>query len=228
MSHYVKKYFNELNKPEQMLIFLHGYNGCVDDIDKSLQYLTARLPNTVIIAPEAETVSEKNPLKKQWYSLRAVDKDDKRRQPDTPLSELVAIYNRYDLFLSKRAQEINLWITQWQKEYGISNENTIIAGFSQGGMLACYTALTRDNFDGKCLMFSAVVAGADGLSENQKSYPKTYLFHGDKDVSVNFKTMPFSVEWLSHHQIKTKTFVYKDLAHAITEKELDDAVRVIK
>lgn len=227
MSHYVKKYFNPKNTLTQMLVFLHGYNGCVDDVDYALSFLSEHLPNTIIIAPEAEMVSEKNPLKKQWYSLRAVDKDDKRRQPDTPLSELVAIYNRYDSFLSNRAQEINWWITQWQKEYGVDNQKTIIAGFSQGGMLACYTALTRENFDGKCLMFSAVVAGAEGLSKEQKSNPYVVLFHGDKDVSVNFKTMPFSVEWLSKHQILTKSYVYHGLAHTMIEDELRDAVKEI-
>lgn len=227
MSHYVKKYFNDKNEIKQMLVFLHGYNGCVDDIDYALSFLSQGLPNAIIIAPEAEMVSEKNPLKKQWYSLRAVDKDDKRRCPDTTLSELVGIYNQYDSFLSKRAGQINLWINQWQKEYGICNQKTIIAGFSQGGMLACYTALTRENFDGKCLMFSSVVAGAEGLSKEQKSNPYVVLFHGDKDVSVNFKTMPFSLNWLNEHQIKTKSYVYKDLAHSMTEDELSDAIKEI-
>lgn len=227
MSHYVKKYYNHDNPIRQMLIFLHGYNGEVADIDNSLKFLSEKLSNTVIVAPQADEISEKNPLKKQWYSLRAVDKEDKRRDNGTPLAELIKIYNQYDVFLREKARQINLWINQWQEEYGLDNEKIVIAGFSQGGMLACYTALTRENFNGKCLMFSAVVAGGESLEKEQNSCPDTFLFHGENDVSVNYKTMAFSEDWLKRHRINTKSFVYRNLAHTIVEDELSDAVAII-
>ncbi len=228
MSHYVKKYFKAEKNAKKLFVFLHGYNGCVQDIDNSIKFLSDNLPEVLIVAPEAETPCEKNVQKRQWYSLWEHDSADERRKPETSLEQLTDIYNRYGESLHVRADEINLLIDELQKNSGIGNKDTIIGGFSQGAMLACYTALTRCAFDGMLLMFSGVVAGAQKLALEQKSYPETFLFHGKDDVSVNYKTMDFSLDWLQKHQLTCTAYRYDNLAHKMREDELSAVVEIIR
>jgi phospholipase/carboxylesterase len=180
------------------------------------------------LTPESTEVCEKNPQKKQWYSLRRFDPDDQRRNPALSLGQLTEIYRHYGPLIRPVADDLNNLIDSVQRETGILDSNTAVAGFSQGAMLACFTALTRRGFDGKCLMFAGVVAGADELEKEVRSAPKTYLFHGQDDTSVNFKTMEFSKNWLTDHLIETKAQSYAELAHRMREDELADAVKILK
>ncbi len=227
MSHYVKKYFNLEKKGKKLLIFLHGYNGCVQDIEYTLNFFKGKIPDLNVVAPEAAMACEKNSEKRQWYSLWAHDPQDERRKIDTPVEKLIEIYNRFGDDLSENALEINAYIDSLQQELGVDNRHTIIAGFSQGAMLACYVALSRPDFDGKCLMFSGVVAGADCLAKEQKSFPDIYLLHGKDDVTVSYKTVDFSETWLREHGLKPVVRRYEALAHKMRDDELDDAVAAI-
>lgn len=227
MSHYVKKYFNTEEKAEILLVFLHGYNGTVQDIEYAVNFLQQNLSDFLIVAPEAQEACEKNPQKKQWYSLWEYDPHDERRNPEVAVDVLADIYNRFGHKLKEKALEINELIDALQEETGIDNAHTVIAGFSQGAMLACYTALSRSHFDGKCLMFSGVVAGAASLAVEQRSFPKIYLFHGKDDVSVNYKTVEFSEKWLRAHGTEPVVRRYDGLAHKMRDDELQDAVSVI-
>ncbi len=227
MSHYVKKYFNTEEKVEKLLVFLHGYNGTIQDIEYAVNFFKEKMPNMVIVTPEAETACEKNSQKRQWYSLWAHDPHDERRNPEVSVEVLADIYNRFGGELKEVSAEINKLIDTLQKETRIDNKHTIIAGFSQGAMLACYTALSRPDFDGKCLMFSGVVAGAEALAHEQKSFPEIYLFHGKDDVTVNYKTVDYSLAWLREHKLRPEVRCYDALAHRMREDELSDAVSVI-
>lgn len=227
MSHYVKKYFNFGKKTSKLFVFLHGYNGNLQDIEYAINFFREKMPDVMIAAPEAENSCEKNPQKRQWYSLWEHDPRDERRNPEVPLDRLTEIYSRFGESLRRNAAEINKLIDALQQETGIDNLHTFIGGFSQGAMLACYTALTRKEFDGKCLMFSGVVAGAPLLAADQQSFPDIYLFHGKDDVSVNYKTLDFSLEWLRNHGLHPEERRYDGLAHRMREDELEDAVKVM-
>lgn len=227
MSQYIKNYFNSSQTPTKLMFFLHGYNGDTADIESAARFFSQNKQELLILTPESAMISEKNPAKKQWYSLWEFDPEDRRRKQETSLSELIEIYNRFGNSLHNAAKLINTMINEQQQKYGINNQNTIIAGFSQGAMLACYTALSRPDFTGKCFMFSGVVAGADSLEKEQNSTPSTYLFHGKNDLTVNYKTMDYSLGWLEKHHISTRAFRYEDTAHRLTEPALTDALKFI-
>jgi phospholipase/carboxylesterase len=226
MSQIMKKYYNTVQNPKRLMFFLHGYNGCAEDIEQAVRPF-ATLDDLLIVTPQAGQVSEKNTQKRQWYSLRAFDPADRRRCPDTPTDELMSIYDRYGDVLLETASALNCLIDEVQDQTGVDNAHTVIAGFSQGAMLACFTALTRFGFDGRCFMFSGVTAGASVLESHQKSKPRTYLFHGQDDTVVNFKTSARSQQWLEAHGVPVTARTYEHLAHRIVEDETDDALRCL-
>lgn len=88
MSVYKYKAFKSGSKVSRLIIFLHGYNSCIEDVEPFAEMLLQHLDNTLVVMPEADTQSERNPLKKQWYALVDVDPDRKRRKPETPQTKL--------------------------------------------------------------------------------------------------------------------------------------------
>lgn len=228
MSLEVKKIIQTAPAPKKLMIFLHGYNGDVSDIESSALFLSQNSSDLVIVLPESNELSEKNDAKKQWYSMWEFDPEDKRRDQKTTLENLLDVYDKYGDSLALAAREINTLIDHLQSKFQIENKNTSIAGFSQGAMLACFTALSRKDFDGKCLMFSGVVAGANHLEKDQKSTPDTYLFHGKADTTVNYKTLNSSLNWLKNHAVNATPFCYEGLTHRLSHDVLTDAAKILK
>lgn len=220
MSHYVHKCYNKGKTPHKLVFFIHGYNGSAADIDYAAQMLLAKLDNVCLVLPEATDVCEKNPEKKQWFSLRQFDSQDLRRNPQTSVEQVVDIYNHVGEDMLKVARNLNQMLDEAQQEYQIGDDNTYIMGFSQGAMLAIFTSLIRKNPVKACFALSGIVAGKDELAKHILSHPKVFMFHGKEDLSVQYKTLDFSLNWLAEHHIPVTDFRYDGLAHRMIDEEM--------
>ena len=211
----------------KLVIFLHGYTSNAEDVLPYAKILAEHVKNTLIVIPEADMVSERHADKKQWYGLVDIDPERKRRNPATPTYEIIDIYNQTGKRISAVAKRMNRFISSLQKEYKISNKNTYIMGFSQGAMLAIYTGLTRRYELGGILPFAGIVCGKDLLEREQLSHPEVYLFHGTDDLSVQYKTLEFTKDWLEQHDIAWEAIEYDGVPHKLTEDEMLDAAEII-
>jgi phospholipase/carboxylesterase len=122
--------------------------------------------------------------------------------------------------MSVRSVEINLLISEIQQQYNIKSENTFLIGFSQGAMLALYAALSDKNISGGVFMLSGIVAAEKQLSQKISAFPHVYMFHGENDMKVQYKTLAFSDNWLTRHNIPHDIFTYPELAHKMCEAEI--------
>ena len=220
-----KSYGNNIN-PQNLVIFLHGYKSSMEDISPEAALLSSILPQTLIITPQSPKVHPKNQMR-YWYDISEFDTEHKRRNPQTPLSEIVQIYNAAGEQLAQEANRINRFIYEIQQQYHVADQKTFIIGFSQGAMLALYTALSRDNKLGGCFVISGLVAGKDKLEQDINSYPEIYLFHGLKDDVVLPKTIDFSADWLKKHNIDFKLETFENLNHKIDNQELEKIAEII-
>lgn len=211
----------------QLVIFLHGYTSDINDVLPYAKTLAKYLDHALIIMPEADMVSERRSDKKQWYALYDLDPDKRRRKPETPTNDIIEIYNKTGQRISAVAKRMNRFITSLQKKYHIRNRNTFIMGFSQGAMLAIYTGLTRRYNLGGIFPFAGIVCGKDMLEKEMNSRPEVYLFHGKKDLSVQYKTLEFTKDWLEQHNISWTAIEYDGIEHKLTEEEMADAARII-
>lgn len=211
----------------KLVIFLQGYNSSVEDIRPYADSLLKQLQNSAIVIPVPPIVSVRNPLKRHWFALSDIDPDKRRRLPSTSTPEIVEIYNRTGRRISEVARRMNIFITQMQEHYRVTNENTFIIGFSQGAMLAIYTALTRLQPLGGALPIAGIICGKDMLEKELAARPTIYLFHGKKDISVQYKTLAFTKQWLDNHNIYWEAFEYKDLEHHLTYDEMAEAAQII-
>lgn len=228
MSELVYKSFGATENISKLIVFLHGYNSNIADVEPYAEMLAQKLSDTLIIVPEATDVCERNPLKKQWYALTDVDPERKRRKPETSTDEIVAIYNRTGQRISKAAKTVNHFITDLQKRHHISNKNTYVMGFSQGAMLAIFAGLTRRYKLGGVFPFAGIVCGKDVLEKELSSRPDVYLFHGTSDLSVQYKTLDFTKEWLETHGISWEAVEYDGIEHKLIEDEMEDAAEIIR
>ncbi len=228
MCEFEYKSYGKQKGAEKLVVFLHGYNSNIADVEGFAELLAAKLENTLIIAPESDIQSERNPLKKQWYALADVDPDRRRRKPETSTDEIVEIYNRTGQRISLAAKKINTFISCMQKKHKISNKNTYIMGFSQGAMLAIFAGLTRRYKLGGVFPFAGIVCGKDTLEREISSRPDVYLFHGTSDLAVQYKTLAFTKEWLEAHDISWEAVEYEGIEHRLIEDEMDDAAEIIK
>jgi phospholipase/carboxylesterase len=213
--------------PSSLIIFLHGYTSCSGDIYPFAEILAKKLPQAVVIVPEAKMISERNPQKKQWYPLLDVDPERKRRKPETSVTEIINIYNRTGERIRSISQQINRFITHLQKKFGIKNKNTYLMGFSQGAMIATYTGLSRRYTLGGVFQISGLISGEKTLENELKARPNVYLFHGTDDDFVQYKTLEFTKNWLDNHQVYWEALEYDALNHKLTEEEMDDAAEII-
>ncbi|MBR5154337.1 MAG: dienelactone hydrolase family protein [Alphaproteobacteria bacterium] len=216
------------NKAQRLIVFLHGYNSCIEDLLPSIGILEKELNNTLIIIPSADMTCERNPNKKQWYALNDVDPERKRRNPITSIDEIIDIYNKTGNRISNVSKRLNSFISGLQKQYKITNKNTYIMGFSQGAMLALYTGLTRRYEVGGVFSFAGIICGKDMLEKEISSTPKVYLFHGTSDLSVQYKTLEYTKDWLSSHDIDWESIEYDGIEHRLIDDEMFDTADFLK
>lgn len=215
------------NNPSQLIIFLHGYNDCPQNYKTYLEYLMQKSPNSYIVAPKSNEICDKNPHKNQWFGMLLNDPENKRVLPDTSVSQIFSIYQRVEKNIDDCALKINSFINALQKKYGIDNNQTYLIGFSQGAMLALYTALSRTDTLAGVFSLSGLIAGKDLLAKKISSTPKTYLFHGKKDNIVQYKTLPSTIKWLKKHGITPQVFTYDELSHRLSENEINTISNIL-
>lgn len=155
--------------PRQVVVLLHGYGSDGADLIGLAPYWQDVLPDALFVAPNAHEACTGNPFGYQWFAL---DYDTDRianRQLGLPLARPVLVQ-----FLA------DLW-----EQTGLSAENTILVGFSQGAMMALHTGLSLDEALLGIVAFSGAFLPSDGFAEGRYAKPPVCLVHGDLDEVVD-------------------------------------------
>lgn len=213
--------------PDKLVIFLHGYNGTVATHQYAIDWLKQYLKNAVLIIPHAPQISDKNPERRQWFGMLKYDPENIRSDPQTEIADIFKIYNNAKAEIDVCAAQINQFINAMQQKYNIDDKNTFLCGFSQGAMLTLYTALSRQTNLGGAFILSGLVAGAELLQTRILSRPPLYLFHGQNDLKVQYKTLPATLAWLEQKNISANVKTYDDLDHRINEDEIIQITTII-
>ena len=220
MSHFDNKYYKTRGNLNKILIFIHGYNGSPEAIDYAVQELRSRISDTTIIVPRAPHRCEKDATNLQWLSFYKVDPLVRFRAADASIEEIFDIFDALAPDFAEVAAQINLFIDEMQQQFAVDDAHTYIAGFSQGAMLALYASLTRTKPVGGCIMLSGIAAGRPLLEKSIISRPPLLVLHGRDDATVQFKTLPTTLQWLKENNIKYQCCEYAGLAHKMNADEM--------
>lgn len=228
MTFFSGSYFPARRQNKALVFFLHGYNNSRQEMLPVYQKLMAQCPDLAVCAPEGQLVSVADENRRSWYKVSSFDHEGLRHKESTPIEEIVQIYNKTGDALETVSEELNRYIDEIQTKYGITDEQTFIAGFSQGGMLALWTALRRRQKVAACFCFSSFAAAAEKLETYICAKPKIYLFHGADDHQVRLKCMDYTHSWLKSNGVETKVYTFDAMGHQIGDQALEIAAEVIK
>ncbi|KAI8872781.1 acyl-protein thioesterase 1 [Ramicandelaber brevisporus] len=108
---------------------------------------------------------------------------------------------------------------------GIPSERIVLGGFSQGGALTLYTALTTERkFAGLVALSSYLPPDAKLLAEPAQANKDTPIFmaHGDEDMVVQYPYGKKSYEKLKEMGYKAEFNTYEGMPHSSCQQEMAD------
>jgi phospholipase/carboxylesterase len=155
--------------PKQAVVLLHGYGSDGNDLIGLAPHWQAMLPDAVFISPNAPEPCRQFAFGFQWFDV-SFDGDRLAKRQEGVVQARPVLLEFLD----------DLW-----SQSGIGPENTILAGFSQGAMMALHTGLSLDQPLMGIIAFSGAFLPPDGFGTAPLAKPPVCLVHGDMDDVVD-------------------------------------------
>jgi phospholipase/carboxylesterase len=195
-----KLYMQGSQKPDSIVLMLHGYGANGEDLISIADVWGPSLPNTLFISPNALEVCEENPFGFQWFSLR--DRSHKAMLAG----------------LRDASKEVVDLVYQVCTTYDVPLERVVLMGFSQGAMLSLYTT---------CYVLpglAGVLAYSGAFFQDEDAPLLTpapiQLIHGEEDLAVPMEGSKQAHQHLSSrgHPVDLQLLSY--LEHGIDTRGL--------
>lgn len=196
--------------PQASIIWLHGLGADGHDFVPIVQELDlpAGIPVRFIFphAPEQAVTINGGYIMRAWYDIRT---------PDLQQQEDAA-------GIRASAAAVTRWI-QHEQTAGIPAARIFLAGFSQGGAIALYTALTQPAKLGGVIALSTYLPLADSLAASLQGRDTgqlpVFMAHGTQDTIVPFSAGKASAQQLQEWGYTVDFHTYA-MAHSVNEGEI--------
>ncbi|APC90839.1 MULTISPECIES: dienelactone hydrolase family protein [Francisella] len=155
------------------VIWLHGLGADGHDFVDIVNYFDVSLANIRFIFPHADVLAVTINMGMQmpaWYDIKSLDANSLNRIVDVD-------------GINTSIKKLNKLIDK-QVNQGIPSENIILAGFSQGGVIATYTAITSQRKLGGFIALSTYLPAWDNFKDKITSINKglpILVCHGTDD-----------------------------------------------
>ncbi|OEZ33452.1 carboxylesterase [Francisella endosymbiont of Amblyomma maculatum] len=203
-----------VGKAKFCVIWLHGLGADGHDFIDIVNYFDVSLDEIRFVFPHADVIPVTINMGMQmraWYDIKSLDANSLNRIVDVD-------------GINISTQKLNKLIDN-QIEQGISSENIILAGFSQGGVIATYTAITSQRKLSGIIALSTYLPAWDDFKEKITSVNKglpILVCHGTDD-----QVLP---EVLGHdlsNKLKANGFTneyrhYIGMQHSVCMEEIKD------
>ncbi len=197
------------NKPDSLVILLHGYGADKNDLIGIAPHIAHALPNSVFVSPDAIYPCETG-FGRQWFSLQSMDTD--------------SIYDG----LKIAAPYINNFIDTQMERFSLTPDRVALLGFSQGSMLSMHIAPRRLEKIAGVVGFSGMLAGSHMLGDEIKTRPPFSLIHGDMDTVVDAEFLNLASNVLIENGCMVDTLLCPNLTHGIDNEGLLTATAFLK
>jgi phospholipase/carboxylesterase len=154
---------------KQAVVLLHGYGSDGNDLIGLGQMWSPQFPDALFVSPNAPDACAINPAGYEWFAL-----DLDRSAYDRRLVGALSVRPVIAQFLD------DLW-----RQTGLTPAQTVLAGFSQGAMMALHTGLSLDRRLAGVLAFSGAFLPPDPFPQPEAIRPPVALIHGEFDPVVD-------------------------------------------
>ena len=121
------------------------------------------------------------------------------------------------------AEHANKYIKYWQNKLSLSNEKTILIGFSQGSMLSLEIG-TNKLLGGLLCYSGSFIEKNRPLTKNHK----IMLIHGDSDDVIPVQSMIKAKASLENLGAKVESHISVNVGHSIDEEGINKGIEFIK
>lgn len=199
------------NAPVQAVVLLHGYGSDGNDLIGLAPYWQDTLPDALFVAPDGPTPCDGFASGYQWFEIDFAG--------DRLASRQTGVINARPILVQ--------FLTDMWAQTGIKPENTILAGFSQGAMMALHAGLSLETPLMGIIAFAGALLPPDGF--DAPAHPKTpiCLVHGDMDDVVAPELSFEANETLTKAGYAVKYHVSPGVSHSIAADGLSFATDFI-
>lgn len=196
---------------KQLVVLLHGYGSDGRDLIALGQYWREDFPDALFVAPNAHEACDIAPTGYQWFAL-----DPERIGSLAPRAGAETARPIVGQFLQ------DLWA-----QTGLGPADTVLAGFSQGAMMALDVGLRLTTSLKGIIAFSGMVVTPETLADEIGSKPPVQLIHGDRDEVVPVAASEAAQPLLAGLGIDSRLYIARGAGHTIAQDGLDTATRFL-
>lgn len=183
--------------PKNIVLLLHGFGSSGTDMIALAPAWQEALPDTLFLAPHAPQRCGMMGAGNQWWGLSGF----------AP-SALAA-------GASSAAPAIDALIDRKLEQYGLTEADLALVGFSQGTMMALQVGLRRPRAVAAIVGYSGMLAGTVGLGHGSFPKPPVLLVHGTADPVVPVAALHMSESQLKRLDVEVTTHISHGVGHSV-------------
>ena len=196
-------------KPTGLVVLLHGYGSNGEDLISLARVIQPSLPGIAFVAPNARSLMPRMANAHQWWPIETFSAAERARGVAGAAPDL-------DRFLSSELES-----------HGLASDRLLIAGFSQGAMMALHVGLRRQQPIAGIIGISGMVVNPESLEAEITNRPPVLLIHGTADDVVPFRSLELASEALDAAGVPIMTHVSRGLGHSVDQEGLAAAAAFV-
>ena len=179
--------------PKQVMLLLHGWGADGNDLVDLARSYSTRFPGMAFFVPNGPDPCKMNPDGREWFDI-----DDRINGP---------VY---------AGPLIKTAIGALLSTFRLNESALVMAGFSQGGMMALHCGLRLQSTPAAVISFSGALLRHEDLADSPNTpYPPVQLVHGTADQIVPCALMGEAVRILQPLGVVVDSVERPGLGHAI-------------
>jgi len=199
--------FPNKGEPQYLMVILHGYGSDGNDLIGLSSIFQQVLPHAVCLAPNAPTSTGFG----GYQSFPISDLSNRELETGT-----VSI-----------APYLHNFIDQALEFYKVKPENLIIAGFSQGSMIALHVGMERKIAPKAVLAYSGALTAVADIERRIQSKPPILLCHGGDDEVVKPSYTIQAFDTLTKLGFTVEKHIIQGYPHTIPPEGLKASLRFL-
>lgn len=193
----------EEGAPDCAIILLHGWGADGSDLMDLAPMFADKLPQALFLAPDGPAPCSANPMGRQWFDLGGAELDDGPDEARPALEEMIG----------------GLATLR-----GLALDRVVLAGFSQGGMMALHLGLRHSPALGGVISFSGALLAPERVDAEITARPPVLLIHGRDDQVVPFQALTIAEAVLKTNDLDVTSVPRDGLGHGIDGEGMKAAV----
>lgn len=182
--------------PNKIILLLHGFGSSGTDMISLAPQWQDALPDTLFLAPHAPQRCSMMGAGYQWWGLSGF-------APSALAAGAASAAPAIDAFIDRKLAQ-----------YGLTEADLALVGFSQGTMMALHIGLRRPRAVAAVVGYSGMLAGSAGLAHDF-SKPPVLLVHGTADPVVPVAALHMSESELKRLGVEVTTHISYGVAHSV-------------